>query len=405
MNSVRQHPEPFVVLIAGTAGSGKSTLARAVAQHLAAPVLDLDTLTNPLLDELVGSVFVDHWLTGDHAAEVRRARYAALRETITDLVDASGLPVIAAAPFTAEVSNASAFDALRAHWPDIATHVVYLRGDAELFQRRRQARGEQRDEHRAAVDAASPAIAVIDIDAHLTTQQQVTRVLTQLGRGTPLDQANSLFDRTFDAVLFDLDGTLVDSTASVTRSWQRLAQEYGVSAQALQSNHGRPAVDLIARIIDEPRRSEALRRITELEVDDAVGLRPIDGADTFFAALPETARAIVTSGSVPIATARLRAAGIPTPTVFVTADDVRRAKPDPEPFLQAAARLGVHPSRCLVVEDAAAGVTAARAAGCAVLGITGTLAATDLHADMLVDDYRHLRPVLTAAGVRLELHG
>ncbi len=93
----------------------------------------------------------------------------------------------------------------------------------------------------------------------------------------------------------------------------------------------------------------------------------------------------MTSGSVPIATARLAAAGYDQPDVFVTVDDVVHGKPDPEPFLLAATRLGVDPSRCLVVEDAPAGIAAARAAGCAVIALTGTTADEELHADLVVD--------------------
>ncbi|KSU51240.1 hypothetical protein AS029_16665 [Microbacterium enclense] len=207
-----------------------------------------------------------------------------------------------------------------------------------------------------------------------------------------------MFTRDFDAVLFDLDGTLVDSTASVVRSWRRFAEHFDVSMEALHANHGQPARTLVGLLLPADRHAEALAHVTDLEVTDAVGLLPIRGAADFFAAVPADRRAIVTSGSVPIATARLAASGYDRPDVFVTVDDVVNGKPHPEPFLTAAARLGVEPSRCLVVEDAPAGIAAARAAGCAVLALTGTTAEAELTADLVVDGLDAVRLEVAASG-------
>ncbi|MCD1269924.1 HAD-IA family hydrolase [Microbacterium sp. MEC084] len=279
--------------------------------------------------------------------------------------------------------------------------MVHLEGAAELFAARRAARGEARDDHRPDVPPAAPAIPVTRIDAELSTDQQLHRLLIELGVRREVDPEAELFTRTFDAVLFDLDGTLVDSTASVVRSWRRWSEHYGVSAEALHENHGQPARTLISRLLPPDLHAEGLARITEFETTDAVDLPPVRGAREFFDSIPESRRAIVTSGTTPLATARLRAAGFTPPEVFVTADEVTHGKPHPEPFLAAAERLGVDPDRCLVVEDAAAGVAAARAAGCHVIALTGTLAADDLHADLVLDGLDGIAVDVTPEGLRL----
>ncbi|WP_244632377.1 HAD family hydrolase [Microbacterium sp. Se63.02b] len=156
-------------------------------------------------------------------------------------------------------------------------------------------------------------------------------MLADLGVRTPLDPDAALFSRSFDAVLFDLDGTLVDSTASVIRAWRRFAAHYGVSSDPLHENHGQPARTLIARLLPTGLRAEGLDRILELELADAVALPEVRGARAFYDSIPADRRAVVTSGTAPLATARLRAAGFTTPGVFVTSDDVPGASPTPSP--------------------------------------------------------------------------
>ena len=388
-----QMNEPFAVVVAGIAGSGKSTLGRAVATALSAPLVDLDAVTNPLLDALPRDALGDHWLSSPYASEIRDGRYAALRAVAADAVATAG-GVVLVAPFTAELQGGAPLDLFIDALAPARVHIVHLDGDPGLFAARRAERGEIRDAHRTDVGAREPAVPVIAVDAELSTTQQLARLLPRLGVRSPLDEHAAIFDAVFDAVLFDLDGTLIDSTASVVRSWRRFAEHYDVSATALHENHGQPARTLISRLLPEDLRVEGLAHVTRLEVSDAVGLEPVRGARAFFDSVPADRRAIVTSGSVPIATARLDAAGFPHPDVFVTIDDVARGKPDPEPFLTAAARLGVDPTRCLVVEDAAAGIAAARAAGCAVIAIAGTVHVDELHADLVVDGLD-----------RIELHG
>jgi len=397
MPSPCQMSDPLAVVVAGTAGSGKSTLGRAIAQTLRAPLIDLDSVTTPLLEALPADTLGGHWLTSPHATNIRAGRYAALRTTAADALSTAGR-VVVVAPFTAELSGGTEWDALVAALAPAEPHVVHVDGDPAVLASRRLSRAAARDAHRPETPPTVPSIPVATVDAELSTAQQLARVLPALGvrRAVPADA--DVFTRTFDAVLFDLDGTLVDSTASVVRSWRRFAEHFDVSMEALHANHGQPARTLVGLLLPAERHGEALAHVTELEVTDAVGLRPIRGADAFFASVPPERRAIVTSGSVPIATARLAAAGYEQPAVFVTVDDVVNGKPHPEPFLTAAARLGVDPARCLVVEDAPAGIAAARAAGCAVLALTGTTAEEELTADLVVDGLDAVRLEVLASG-------
>lgn len=392
-----QIPAPLAVVVAGTAGSGKSTLGRAIAEALRAPLVDLDSVTTPLLDALPDGLLGDHWLTSPHAAAIRAGRYAALRATAADALATAGR-VVVVAPFTAELAGGAEWQQLRDALAPVEPLVVHVDGDPAVLASRRTSRGASRDAHRPDTAPVAPAIAVTAVDAELSTAQQLARVLPALGVRRSIDRGAGIFAREFDAVLFDLDGTLVDSTASVVRSWRRFAEHFQVSMEALHANHGQPARTLVGHLLPAERHAEALAHVTDLEVTDATGLLPIRGAAEFFAAVPADSRAIVTSGSVPIATARLAAAGYEQPAVFVTVDDVVNGKPDPEPFLLAAQRLGVHPSRCLVVEDAPAGIAAARAAGCAVIALTGTTAEEELTADLVVDGLDAVRLEVTASG-------
>jgi sugar-phosphatase len=398
-----------VVVVAGVAGSGKSTLGRELATAMRVPLLDLDAVTNPLLDRMVGPVLPTHWLAAPHGQLIREGRYAALRALARDVVATAGCAVLVA-PFTAELTGGAAWAELAAAVAPAEIRVLHLHGDPALLAARRAMRGEPRDTHhpgdatgRAAARVASPTVPHIALDASLTPGQLLARALRALGHRTVVDPDNPLFGQRFEAVLFDLDGVLVDSTASVTRSWGRWAVEYGVSAQALQENHGQPAQALVKRLLGADQVAAGLARIEDIEVDDAASVAAIPGAHEAFAALPEHRRAVVTSGTPPIATARLRTAGFPLPAALVTADDVPRGKPDPAPYLLAAQRLGLPPERCLAVEDAPAGIASAQAAGCQVLAVTGTAPAEELAAAVLtVDGLDRVTVHVDGDGVRLK---
>lgn len=400
MNRPCQSPAPIAVAIAGVAGSGKSTLGRALAATLGLPLVDLDSVTAPLLDALGEELLGGHWLSSPHAAAIRDGRYAALRAVAADAIGTAGGAVLVA-PFTAELAGGEPWRRLVDAVAPAALHVVHVDGDEALFAARRARRGEQRDHSRPDVAPSPPAVPVIRVDAELSPLQQRARVLAALGVRHNVDPDAEVLSRTFDAVLFDLDGTLVDSTASVARSWRRFAERYGVSMEALHENHGKPASALVARLLPAELHAEGMAHIADLELADAVGLTPVRGARAFFDSVPAGRRAIVTSGTRALASARLAAAGFTPPEVFVTADDVVRGKPDPEPFLLAAERLGADPSRCLVVEDAVAGIAAARAAGCSVLALIGTEEADELRGDLVLDGLDGVAVVETPRGVRL----
>jgi mannitol-1-/sugar-/sorbitol-6-phosphatase len=180
-----------------------------------------------------------------------------------------------------------------------------------------------------------------------------------------------------DAVLFDMDGTLVDSDAAVERGWLRWADEFGVDRETAQRGviHGSPSDHTVRRLrpdLDGPALDAAVARQLALQYDDLSDVGPTTGALELLAALDRVGLpwAVVTSADARLAGARLTAAGISAP-LLVTVDDIRVGKPDPEGYLLAARRLGADPTRCVVVEDAEPGVRAGRAAGATVAGLKG----------------------------------
>jgi sugar-phosphatase len=193
-----------------------------------------------------------------------------------------------------------------------------------------------------------------------------------------------LHDRAFAAVIFDMDGTLIDSIPVVIRSWLRWAEEHDLDPRELQGFHGVPAAAIVAELLPAHRHESALGRINELELADTEGITVLPGAAEALAALAPSLCAIATSCSTPLAAARIEATGLQVPRVLVTADDVERGKPHPDPFLLAAERLGVDAAECLVVEDAPGGLAAAHAAGCATLAVTTTTPPHELFADAVV---------------------
>lgn len=184
------------------------------------------------------------------------------------------------------------------------------------------------------------------------------------------------------AILSDLDGVLVDSHASVMRAWAWWAAEHGIAGDPEEwVQHGRPSGSLIAELrpdLDTAAESAAIDARQTRDVDGVVAL---PGAAELLAPGGPRPLAVVTSGIVPLATARLRAAGLAVPEVLITPERVTRPKPDPEPYLLAARELGVDPADCVVLEDAPAGLAAGRAAGMHVVGITTTHPAAELDAD------------------------
>jgi mannitol-1-/sugar-/sorbitol-6-phosphatase len=205
------------------------------------------------------------------------------------------------------------------------------------------------------------------------------------------------------AVLFDCDGVLVDSGENVERAWRWWAAERGYDGDAVVAlAHGRRTEDTMRELglsaEDVAAESELLDRY---EIADAASVHAFPQAAALVPGLARGSWAIVTSGTLALATSRLTAARLPMPAVLVTADDVRAGKPDPEGYLEAARRLGVPPADCVVVEDAPPGVEAALAAGMRVVGLTTTHAAEELQAATLVGSWDELVAALHLPAARL----
>lgn len=195
------------------------------------------------------------------------------------------------------------------------------------------------------------------------------------------------------AVLFDMDGTLVDSDAAVERAWHSWGTEFGVDgAAAVTLAHGSPSEPTVRKLLagaDEERIAAAVGRQMALQYDDVADVVATDGALELIAALDRQGMpwAVFTSADVRLARARLGAAGISAP-LLVTTDDVRAGKPDPEGWIMAAALVGVPPEKCLVVEDAEVGLAAARAAGAWTAALRG------LDGDLRISSLTELVPAL-----------
>lgn len=170
---------------------------------------------------------------------------------------------------------------------------------------------------------------------------------------------------TVRAVLFDMDGTLVDSTAIVEQVWLEFAERYGLDYdEILRTSHGVQAGDTIRRYAPADADLEALTaELGEMERSRTDGVIALAGAEALLAGLPDEAIALVTSADRILAEIRMKAAGLTMPSTTVTAESVARGKPHPEGYLKAAALLGAEPADVVVFEDAPAGIAAARAAG------------------------------------------
>jgi sugar-phosphatase len=210
-----------------------------------------------------------------------------------------------------------------------------------------------------------------------------------------------LAEQDFDAVIFDMDGTLIDSTPAVARAWTTWAVEHGVTAEELAGHHGMPSAGVIRRLLPEHRHATAIDRINELELEDVHDIVVLPGAVDALEALASARNAIATSCTMPLARARIAAAELQPPDVLVTADQVAHGKPAPDPFLLAAKRLGVDPARCLVVQDAPAGLAAAEAAGCYRLAVITTTPEEELVADGVVRNLGDVEFVVTGDTIRV----
>lgn len=195
------------------------------------------------------------------------------------------------------------------------------------------------------------------------------------------------------ALLFDMDGVLIDSTPAVARVWHRWAVEHGFDPETVvHMAHGRPSRTTIRELLPDADPHEIDRedrQVERWEMEDLDGVVLLPGARQLLDILPPERWTIATSCTHPLAEVRLRAAGLPIPRTIITSSDVKNGKPDPEPYLKAAAKMRFSASDCIVVEDAPAGIRAGKAAGARVIAFLTTMPRRDLEdagADWIVQN-------------------
>ncbi|HEY1677654.1 MAG TPA: HAD family hydrolase [Candidatus Sulfotelmatobacter sp.] len=195
------------------------------------------------------------------------------------------------------------------------------------------------------------------------------------------------------AILFDLDGVLVDSTKAVDREWREWAARKGVDGDAIMAiAHGVRTVEVIRRAAPHLDAEAEAALIENHEAHDQRGVTVMPGALELVQSIPDGRWAVVTSGSRLLARNRLEYCGLPIPRVLVTSDDVTCGKPHPEPYLKGAAQLGFAPADCVVIEDAPAGIEAGKAGGMKVIGVASTYAQSALYrADAVAAKLAHIQ--------------
>lgn len=202
------------------------------------------------------------------------------------------------------------------------------------------------------------------------------------------------------AILFDLDGVLIDSTPAVTRVWAQWAAKHGFDPQeVVRKAHGRPSIATIREYLPHADDELENAHVERAEIQDLEGVVAFPGARELLAALPPDRWTIVTSCTRRLAEVRLRAAGLPVPKRLLTCSDVDNGKPYPEPYLKAAALLGFPPGDCIVVEDVPAGIRSGRAAGARVVAVRTTADEAELQhcgADWIVDSCSSISLVATS---------
>lgn len=208
------------------------------------------------------------------------------------------------------------------------------------------------------------------------------------------------------AILFDLDGVLVASRSAVERQWVNWAREHHLDpGKVLPIAHGRPTIETIRELAPDLDADAEAQTMEQREIADLDGLQAIAGAADLLARIPPDRWAVVTSGTRALATTRLRAVHLPVPPTMVTASDITQGKPHPEPYLKAAAALHFQPCECVVIEDAPAGISAARAAHMRTIAVPTTYPVEQLrHADILIQRLSDLRVALANLPGRQAVH-
>ena len=209
------------------------------------------------------------------------------------------------------------------------------------------------------------------------------------------------------ALLFDLDGVLIDSTPAVARVWSRWAVEHGFDpTEVVARAHGRPSLTTVRELLPHADHQAENREVERREIADLAGVVPLPGAMELLASLPADRWTIVTSCTRALAVVRIKAAGLPLPEKMITSNDIVQGKPYPDPYLKGAAVLGFPAADCIVLEDAPAGIRAGKAAGAKVLALRTTAPDSELleaGADWILNNCADIRVTSAKDGLNLTL--
>jgi sugar-phosphatase len=209
------------------------------------------------------------------------------------------------------------------------------------------------------------------------------------------------------ALLFDLDGVLINSTPAVARVWRQWAIEHGFNPEEVIARaHGRPSLTTVREYLPNADHEAENREVERREIEDLEGVIPLPGALDLLASLPADRWTIVTSCTRPLAKVRIRAAGLPLPKKMITSNDITHGKPHPEPYLKGAASLGFPPTECVVLEDVPAGVRAGKAASAKVIALQTTVSESALReagADWILKNCAQIRLLERDGDLKLAL--
>lgn len=209
------------------------------------------------------------------------------------------------------------------------------------------------------------------------------------------------------ALLFDMDGVLIDSTPAVARVWRSWALAHHFNPdEVVERAHGRPSIATVREYLPNADHEAENRIVERMEIEDLAGVVPLPGSRELLQSLPTDRWTIVTSSTRALAEVRLRAAGLSIPKSLVTSSDVTNGKPHPEPYLKAASVLGWSAADCVVVEDVPAGIRAGKSAGARVIAFRTTCKELDLQAagaDWILKDCSEISVLDHARGLTLEV--
>ena len=209
------------------------------------------------------------------------------------------------------------------------------------------------------------------------------------------------------ALLFDLDGVLINSTPAVERVWRRWALEHGFNPEEVVTQaHGRPSLTTVKEFLPNADHNVENKEVERREIEDLEGVVPLPGALDLLASLPEERWTIVTSCTRPLAEVRIKAAGLPLPLKMITSNDIQHGKPNPEPYLKGASVLGFPAQECVVLEDVPAGVRAGKSAEARVIAFTTTVQPSALReagADWILRNCGDVRSLDHGKGLHLTL--